>query len=47
MFSTFNRLANASDPLLFHSIHMSYKPFLSLFQMMNITYPNGNLTGIS
>lgn len=46
MFSTFNRLANSSDPLLFHSIHMSYKPFLSLFQLMNITAPNGNLTGI-
>ena len=47
LFDSFGRLSNTSDTLLFHSISISYKPFLALFEMMGMTYPATNLTGIS
>ncbi len=42
-----DKLSNMSDPLRFHSMSLSYKPFLSLFNMMGIAESNANLSGIS
>lgn len=39
-----SRIANASDPLLFHYSAISYKPFLSLFNMTGVVN-NGELPG--
>lgn len=47
LFNSFGRLSNTSDTLLFHSISISYKPFIALLEMMGMTYPATNLTGIS
>lgn len=40
------RLANASDPLKLQSVSISYKPFLSLFNMMGLFQSDRNLSGI-
>jgi prostatic aicd phosphatase len=45
LFNSFGRLSNTSDTLLFHSISISYKPFIALFEMMGMRYPATNLTG--
>ncbi len=47
LLNSVDRLANMSDPLRFHSMSLSYKPFLSLFNMMGIAESNANLSGIS
>ena len=40
--TAFQRIANASDPLKLHYSAISYKPFLSLFNMTG-TVQNGGL----
>jgi hypothetical protein len=41
------QIANSSNPLKFESMSLSYKPFLSLFAMMNISESNPDLSGMS
>lgn len=40
------RISNATDPLKFASISISYKPFISLFNMMGLAQSHPELAGI-
>jgi len=47
LLNSIGRLSNSSDSLRFHSMSLSYQPFLSLFSMMGLAESNANLSGIS
>ena len=40
------RIANSSDPLKFFYTAISYKPFLSLFNMTGLAEANSELAGV-
>jgi prostatic aicd phosphatase len=44
--NNFNRLANASDPLKLAYNAISYKPFISLFNMTGVAQAYPELQGI-
>ena len=46
MIDGIERIANASDPLKFVYEAISYKPFLSLFNMTGIAEANPQLAGV-
>ena len=45
MINAINRIANSSDPLKFAYEAISYKPFLSLFNMTGVAQSNPELAG--
>ncbi|KZS90504.1 phosphoglycerate mutase-like protein [Sistotremastrum niveocremeum HHB9708] len=46
MFSALNRISNSSDPLKLAYNAISYKPFLSLFNMTGVAQSNPELAGV-